>query len=404
MRKLHSILTGSIVCILPMIILTAGKPPVKTKAGTKVHFTIDELTKHQWTIVEYKETINDTARNLTLTMMPCEKDKVLKYDANKTYLITDKCSSKQGDETGTWAYDETDNTISQKFSGGTRISKKIVSLDEGMLHIEYEGEKKKKISIIYLSEVGKKDESKKDEYVDNGDPVSIITQMIKDNIDGQDKYLRRNLSDFYNGVEKKSVSKQVVVVPLMNNANRPADYDPKGAEKILIEMGKKAGIDFIVTGVLISCKTTNGPDNKPVGNINYSVKVLNVKKGKETFHDEFIYPGESHSERSTRKLTNTLRIIGAASAATSYTPYPYYYGHSYYYGNNSRSLSGLYYSTYAARQAANSASYAYGAYSFYSNGVSQEERNSYFASSLSMLQSIEMTQPDLKAFLEKKIL
>ena len=130
----------------------------------------------------------------------------------------------------------------------------------------------------------------------------------------------------------------------------------------------------------------------------------NVKKGKVIRDDDFAFPGESKSEKSARVWGNVVGAIANAHAYTPYTPY-YGYGYGYYWaGNSSRSLSNLYYSGYAARSAARSAGNAYYNYSVFSRAVNADERNSYVASSLSVMESIEMTQEDLHKFLEKSAL
>ncbi len=376
-----------------------------TKGGSP-KVAIEELTKHQWTIAEYKETIFDTVRNLTLAMTPCDRDQVLKYENDKTYKIVDKCANVQEVKgQGKWSYVESDNMISEKFASGATIYKKILNLDEGLLRIEYEGEAKKKITITYLSEVGKQDDSRADQYVDNSDPSSIIMQMIREEIVGMDKYMLVGLSDFVNGVDVKSASKKIVVAPLVNmtDPNKIKNYDPKGVENKLVEMGEKAKVDYIVTGVVASLERSTGPDKRPLAHIRYTVKVINVKKGKVIRKEDFAFPGESKSEKSARVWGNVLGGIAAAGAYSPYVPY-YGYGHGYYWaGNTSRSLSGLYYSGYAARSAAHAAGNAYYSYSVFSRGVKAEERNNYFASSLSVMESIEMTQEDLHKFLDKSV-
>ncbi|MBS1732805.1 MAG: hypothetical protein JST02_05870 [Bacteroidetes bacterium] len=404
-KQVKTILKPATICVALLVSIAWINNPAKTNNSPRV--AIEELTRHQWTIAEYKETIFDTVRNLTLAMMPCDRDQELKYENDKTYKIVDKCGSvQQVKGQGKWNYNEGDNTISEKFSSGGTIYKKILSLDQGMLRIEFEGEAKKKITITYLSEVGKQDDSKADQYVDNSDPASIIMQMIRDEIAGMDKYMIVSLSDFVNGVDVPGMSKKVVITPLVNlsDRNKIKNYDPKGAEMKLVEMGKKANVDYIITGVIASLERGVGPDKKPLARIKYSVKVLNVKKGKVIRDDDFAFPGESKSEKSARVWGNVVGAIANAHAYTPYTPY-YGYGYGYYWaGNSSRSLSNLYYSGYAARSAARSAGNAYYNYSVFSRAVNADERNSYVASSLSVMESIEMTQEDLHKFLEKSAL
>ena len=401
MKKLQSaLLIAVIACAL--LSFDKGGNKVSFKAAAKQHIAITELTKHEWTIAEYKETINDTPRNVTLAMAPCEKGQVLKYDPDNTYKITEgvnKCISGQDIKAqGKWNYAEADNEISEQFSGGATIYKKILSLDEGLLKIQYEGEARKIITITYLSELGKKDDAKKDQYIDNSDPVSIITQMMRENINEQGKYVLVSLNDFMKGVQGTSGPlKRVVVVPLtdMTDPNRTVDFND--ITNKLFAQGKAANMDYILTGKLISLKKERTSEDKAYTRIKYNIIVLSMKKEKEVKNESFAFPEEARQDRAgaiLRGINNAVRYV-------PFIPYvPYYYGPGYYWaGNSSRALSSLYYGGYYAKQAASNYN---GAYSVYSSNVSANDRKAYVESSLSVIQAIESTQPDQKKFLEKK--
>jgi len=393
MKKLQSaLLVALMACTLSAFDLASTR--ISFNPTPKGHISITELTKHEWTIAEYKETIGDTLRNVTLTMMPCEKDQVLKYEADNTYKITEgvnKCTGGQDIKAqGKWNYAEADNEISEQFSGGATIYKKILSLDEGLLRIQYEGEAKKIITITYLSEIGKKSDAKKDQFVDNSDPVSIITQMIRDILNEQTKYTLVSLSDYANGVQGSGSSKRVVAVPLIDKTDANKTIDANDIMNQMIEQGKKANIDLIVTGILISLKKQTGNDGKPVARIKYSINILNVKKGKETKQEIFAYPEE---KKEAGKAFG--KVMGEIA---KYTPFISYYPSYYWAGNSSKSLHALYAANYAASQAN-----AYSrSYSIYSNTVNEQERRANFESSLSVMQAIESTQPELKKFLDKQ--
>lgn len=401
MKKLPSALLIAIIACTLLSFDKGGKKTASVSTAKK-NVAVTELTKHEWTIAEYKETINDTPRNVTLAMAPCEKGQILKYEPDNTYRITEgvnKCASGQDIKAqGKWNYAEADNEISEQFSGGGTIYKKILSLDEGLLKIQYEGEAKKIITITYLSELGKKDEAKKDQFTDNSDPVSIITQMMRENINEQGKYVLVSLNDFMKGVAGASgPSKRVVVVPLtdMTDPNKTVDFND--ITNKLFAQGKAANIDYILTGKLISLKRERTSDDKAYARIKYNIIVLGMKKEKEVKNETFAFPEEAKQE----KVNVLLKGLNKALQYAPLIPYvPYYYGPGYYWaGNSSSALSGLYYGGQYARQAASNYT---GAYSVYSNNVSESQRKAYVESSLSVIQAIESTQPGQKKFLEKK--
>jgi hypothetical protein len=200
---------------------------------------IAELTKHQWSVAEYTETINDTSNNTTLMLMPCEKDNFLKFNPDNTYQIfegSSKCNTADQDikAQGTWEYSEADNVIVERFSGGRGIEKKILELNEGLLKIQFELEAKKIVTITYLSELGKKDETKKDQFVDNSDPCSYILQLIRENLIEQGKFSLVGLKNFKDGVAPAhpGSSKRIVVYPFSDLSKGNEEVDP-GATKDL---------------------------------------------------------------------------------------------------------------------------------------------------------------------------
>jgi len=393
MKKLYSpMLMCMIAFAVPAFNFAKDKSPVKR---TKPPVAIAELTKHQWTIAEYNEKINDTLRNLTLVMMPCEKERILKYDVNNTYQIVDgntKCNNTEVKNEGTWQYVEAENVLTEHFSSGRPVDKKILSLDEGLLKIQFEGEGKRIITITYLSEIGKKSDAKKDLYIDNSDPLSMIAQMIRENLLEQGKYTLVSLGDFTNGVNKSGgSSKRLVVAPLsdLTDPNKTVDENDRNSK--YIEQGKAAGLDYVVTGSLISLNTSKGSDNKVSSRLKYRIIVLDVKKGKEKEKNMFAYPEEKKESVGLGGFGKILKKVADVA--------PGVFVLGALMGSGSGSLASLYALCYASQRA----NTVYSSASVFSSNVNESDRKQHFESSVSVLEAIEKTQPDLNKFLDKKV-
>jgi|GEM_PF-6594186 len=360
-----------------------------------------ELINHQWTLAQVNETSHDTVTNVTIMLMPCEKDNILKYDANNTYQIIEgvvKCNPSDDNikGQGSWEYNENDSSIADRYAGGREVEKKIIELNDGLFKVQYEGEGKKIITLTYLSETGTKDETKKEQVVDNSDPASVIMQLVRENLLAENNYSLIGLTGFRNEtvqpVENNSPVKKIAVIPLadLTNANETVNVSQRNSE--LIEQGKKSGTDYIVTGTLIRAVTQTGNDGKPYGEIKYSINVLDVNKGKERARDDFEYPDKKKVNGSIflNKVGKTAGIVGVVGVGAVLVSA---------LGKQSAVLGSLF-ALYFVSRAVSVSNNSYG--SVFSN-VNSEERKKHYESSMSLVQAIDKTEPDLKKFLKRQI-
>jgi hypothetical protein len=389
MKTLRSaLLSVSIACIIPVFQFAGNKDLVKEVK--RCYIPIAELTKHQWTIAEYSETVKDTVHNMTLAMMPCEKDQELKYDIDNNYRITEgaiKCNAAGN----TWKYVEADSMIIEESGSARPIEKTIISLDEGLLKIRYDGEAGKTITITYLSELGKKDDAKKDQYVDNADPLSYITQLIREDLIDQNNCTILSLGDFTKGLNKnqgKSSSLWLTVVPLADQTDPDKTIDLNERNNTLITQGQKSGLNFIVTGSLLSLKKDKTQDGKPSAKIKYRITILDVKKGEIKEEKTFLYPEPPKEKGKGLKMFKKVMDVAAPTAIIA----PALLGG----GNSINKMYALMYASQAASAYGNTAS-------VFSKSINESERKEQVESSLSVMDAIESTHPDLTKFLKEKV-
>lgn len=372
----------------------AGGPPNYSAAWVK-----QELTTHQWTLVEIVQTKNDTATNLTLFMLPCEKDNYLAYETNGTYQIMEgqsKCANSDGNVKGkgTWEYEETDRTLYDSYAGGRRIEKKVLEISPGMLKVQYESEGRKITTLTYFSETGAKDEGLKDLVVDNSDNTKSIIQAPREVLQETRRYIVVGRRDFDKGVpitidDKGGVLKKVAVYPFLNSTDANLTTDESARNKTLLAQGTKVGLDYIVTGNILKAASDVTPDGKYQGNVKYSVTILDVKSGQEKITKTFTY---SEKEQEAKKKQDAI-VLGALLGAAGHGYYGYYgwrRGYwDYYYGY-------YFYSSSASYLVADGLSCAF------NNGYN-DERKRYYQSSLAVVDAISHTTDDLSKFIIENI-
>lgn len=399
--KQSSILTSLLLLqvFLCIPLLMRAELPVNPHKPYSAAWVKQELTTHQWTLVEIVQTKNDTATNLTLFMLPCEKDNYLDFEVNGTYQIYEgqsTCANSDGKVKGkgTWEYEETDKTLYDSYSGGRRIEKKVLEISPNMLKVQYETEGRKITTLTYFSEVGVKDEGLKDMIVDNSDNSKNIIQASREVLQETRRYIVVGRRDFDKGMpitidDKGGILKKVAVYPFMNSTDANITTDETQRHKSLLSQGAKVGVDYIITGNIIKASADATPDGKYQGNVKYTVTILDVKAGQEKITKTFSYSEKEKEEQ--RKKDAVLIGVLAGTVGRGYWGYygwrrgywDYYYGY-YFYSSATNYLI------------------ADGLNSAFNNGYS-DERKRYYQSSLAVVDAVNNTAEDLSKFIVEHI-
>lgn len=384
-----------------VVLTTSAAPPKGPQTRLLAAYVKKELTAHQWVLAEIVQTKNDTATNLTLFMLPCEKDNVLDYETNGTYNISEgekKCNSSDGKVKGqgTWEYEESDQALMDSYAGGRRIEKKVLELSPGMLKVQYESEGRRITTLTYFSEIGMKDEGLRDLVVDNSDNFKNVMLVPREAMYEARRYLVIGRRDFDRGVpvtvdDKGGVLKKVAVYPFMSSTDQNTTTDEGSRNKALIAQGKKVGLDYIITGNILKASADVAPDNKYQGHVKYFVTILDVKAGLEKKTKLFEY-SEKAKEEKAKQNEKALKILGGVAGAAS--------SMSWYYGGWRRGYWNSYYGYYFYPHS--TALAVHGLSAAFSNG-NNEERQRYYQSSLAVMDALNHTSKDLSEFVIENI-
>ena len=241
------------------------------------------LTGHRWTLVEMIQEQNNTPTNLTLLMMPCEKDNFLVYSHAGTYQIREgatKCNTI--DDTvrgqGSWEYHPEDTSLVEKYGGGARTYKKIITISDDLLKIQYEGEGKRTFTLTYLSEKGNTKEESQDLMVDESDPSQKVMRVIRQYLQTTNHYTLLNNNDLatwgtVRAGNAGSPKPTVALVPFVDEKDAGKTEERNNA---LVARAKSAGVDYVITGRLDEARTVKNNDNF-MGTVQFRVDVLDIK-------------------------------------------------------------------------------------------------------------------------------
>lgn len=400
--KQFNILYRSVLFIAfaAMLVATGFNVTKPTKALTAAYVK-KLLTNNQWTLAEIVQAKGDSSVNLTLFMLPCEKDNLLHYQANGTYQILEgekKCtnSTEKVKGSGTWEFEDSEQVIIDSYMGGRRIEKKIIELNPDMYKVQYESEGRTITTLTYFSETGLKNEAlTNDVIVDNSDHSKNIAASPREALVQAHRYVVVGRRDFEKGQmlnldDKKGLLKKVIVYPFMNSTDPNMTVQENERNIALINQGKKVGIDYIITGNIIKATSDVDKNNRYMGHVKYAVSILDIKSGEEKIRKTFEYSqreAEVKAAKSEQQMRTVIGVMGAASVMRS----SYYYGYygRYQYGWNS------YYNYYFVANTANVA--AYGLSSAFADGMAAE-RNHYYQSSLAVMDAIAHTTEDVAEF------
>lgn len=268
------------------------------------------LVAHQWTLVQVTQTAKDTLTDITLLLMPCEKDNYIVYSAGGTYQVLEglaKCNS--GDNNikvqGTWEYDPLDTLLLERYGSGSKIAKKIIDVSDDVLQIQYMGEGRRLITLTYLSEYGLKKEAGKDLVDNSSDPSQKIMTAIRE-------YL--NATDHYNIVTPKELANSSKFMPAQKESIPVVgllpfladDKNPDTARfQSLIALAKKHGLDYVVVAQM-RYLTSERNDAAFKSVAKFDVHILDINSGTvqtKNFNTE---------DKAEKKSNSWLKALGAA--------------------------------------------------------------------------------------------
>lgn len=375
---------------------TLAPPP-----AVEVQTTESILTGHKWTLMEALQTVNDTVTNLQVFKPACEKDDYFVYDSRGTYQKMageNKCDVSDKDliGEGTWKFSSQDSSIVDSYEGGKKTWKRILTLNDEVLKVQYEGEAKKVFTLTYFSETGKNNDLNQELIVDNSDPSQNIIQSIKEYLIATNRYFIVSRRDFQKGVQpvtdvKDKALQTVALIPFANSTNQSnAGSLSEKLKTELIEQAKRSGTQYIITGTMFNAKATKAKDGKAYGGtVKYEVNILDVTNG-NTFSQIFPESKGSGKENDFNSVMGKIgKVAGrvalgalAVGAALFYSPLYYGYYYNSYFLNN------------AYQKSADVSS-------VFSN-VNSEVRQNTYDSTQAVLKAVSETVGDVNGFVGEK--
>lgn len=360
----------------------------------------DVLMEHQWTLVELKQTKNDTTSNMTLFLMPCEKDNYIEYENGGNYHIfegKEKCKSSDDNikGEGTWEFVDQDGIILDSYLGGREVEKKVLDLDNERLVVAFESEGDYLTTLTYYSEIALQDEALVTEIDDNSNHSNNITQTIRGGLLGAGRYVLIGRRDFEKGVpleidDREGMFKSVMVYPFANASNEDLTFNETERNKTLLEQAAKTGSQYVVTGNLIQAEARPNGTGNYLAIIKYNVAILdantgNVRASKMISIDKF---KEDKKKAKTRKwlkrgITAVALTAGVATFATSKRYWGRYFG--LYWGLGA---------TYATKRTMDMV---------FDDSVDKTQREKYYKSSEAIMEALWDTEDELNGFVEENL-
>ncbi|HEY1199804.1 MAG TPA: hypothetical protein VGE79_02435, partial [Niastella sp.] len=230
------------------------------------------LTAHQWTLTQLLQIKNDSINDLTLLLMPCEKDNYLLFNVDGSYQIQEGLTKCNNDDNnvkgkGTWQYLDQDSTIEERYEGGSRIYKKITAISNDLMVLEYEGEGKKKFRLTYISEQGQQNTTPANIPATSTDVAWNIKQVIRQYLLSSNHFtlVEKNggAASIKPGEEEKNQPMpKVALLPFINKAIPQANANTVEENKASMLRAASEGFDYVITGKLLEVKSSSNTTNK----------------------------------------------------------------------------------------------------------------------------------------------
>jgi autonomous glycyl radical cofactor GrcA len=273
-------------CTLAVCIITLAAFTRIPQHKWRQQATADSIiTSGKWFAAEILVGPPDSNINTILMMQPCEKDNYIVFNTDKKYQLLEgeqKCSDNDAavKAEGQWEYNAADSTFTDKFQGGKGISKKVLLLTGEVMKMEYIGEGNQVHTITFFSEKGKANQHNKELVSYTDDPGSNILQSIRKYLQSTNRYVMLSNDALQQGETVKADDKDgmlptIVLAPFINDAEIKAGTTIAQRNNTLMAMGKKAGIDYIITGKLMD-NSIDKKEGKFIGTVKYEISVIDI--------------------------------------------------------------------------------------------------------------------------------
>lgn len=285
------------------------------------NFLIDNI----WVLTEFKTIKENSITDATLLLLPCEKDNYTNYYEDGTYTIFEadkKCeqSSNEKKGSGRWDLEEGTKTIFDEYQGGREIEKKILTLTERKLTLEFESEGEGRNILTFYTPEALEDIFLKEEVSDPRNYRNSLLEIIQVTLEEKNRYNLLKRSDFIkdglaiNRSISETFKRTVALYPLrdLTGSDDAQEYNKRLlSEKELIEQGKQLGVDYIITGTLT--KVESSPKkNKYKSEVSFELDVIDLTSDHDIVNQRF---QENYPDPLKEAGKTVLMATGFTSAA-----------------------------------------------------------------------------------------
>lgn len=396
------IATCQVMAAILFMTLAAFTHKEKHNRGTLVN---PMLTSHQWTLTQLLQIKNDSVNDLTLLLLPCEKDNYLMFNNDGSYLIQEGQTKCNNDDNtvkgkGTWQYQAEDSTIEERYEGGSKIYKKITTISNDAMVLEYEGEGKKKFRLTYISEQGKQNNVAEKIPATNNDVSWNIRQAIRQYILLTNHF---NLIEKNDGPSKITLSEEeknnpmpkIMMLPFVNKAMPQGNAGNPEENRASIQQAASAGFDYVITGKLLEVRSSNNNNKDFLGTVQFELEILELSDN--TAHlkkfngekKEAAAPKAQKKNIFLKKILSGVQTISSTLGANAWR---------YLAFTNYRSYDDL----VNVARVVNVADKANTATTLFSN-VNEAVRKRYYDSTTAVMTAVNETRDDMMEFLSQHV-
>lgn len=360
----------------------------------------DVIVNHKWTLVELKQVKVDSAVNMSIFLMPCEKDNFVDYHQEGIYRIHEgakKCQISDSDikGEGEWTYYEQDGVIMDSYSGGREVEKEVLYLDDTRMVLEFNSQGGWRSKLTYFSELGFEDEDLEETIEDNTDHTYNISSLIRNDLASAGRYVLVGRKDFEQGAELKiddrdGVFRSVNVYPLIDLTDENTLDSETERNESLAAQGAKTGVDYVITGRIMQTEAREGSDGNYLAQVKYAIVILDTETGEPIAQQTFGVDQVKEAEKKKDQIKlfetiGTVAVLGSYARGLSYSSRYWngYYG--YYFANSS---------AYRTRRTMDV---------IFSSTIDSQEREAYYKKNEVILQALYETEEDLISFVRDNV-
>jgi hypothetical protein len=311
MKKKLTTLFKMAVMLIGLVTFLANKPSNNHGNAQAI------LMAHKWTAIEEIQTKDGISLDILSLRANCETDDYTEFLQDGKYQIlygTAKCKVGESDvkAEGEWALDEKNGVLTDRFSGGAKVEKKIISLTDDKLQVSYIGEEGRACTTTYISEQAQQQPAYQKINVPESRMGKQITSLIHGYVESTGHYNVITEKDVENGksiwIEETDRQRTTFLLWPLNDRTDTTSTDNRKAN--LLALAKQKGIRYVLTGRVTELKTYKEKEST-IGSLRVQLMLLDTASA--TIQPMMI---SGDSRPIAQQKTKGVKLPGIFSKAT----------------------------------------------------------------------------------------